>query len=93
MNECNCDEFAHRLSCPAIRARPARSWTQLWQFRTPIDPDHGGPTSTAKLWSDNLGGLVLALDDRDGEKVILLPIPSGAADDLAAAIREHRSVG
>ncbi len=66
-------------------------WVKLWTFRTPVDPDYGGPTSTATLWRDNLGGLVLGMDERDGEKVVLLPLADTDADDLAAAIREHRT--
>ena len=67
------------------------AWQVLWKHRTPIDPDHGGPTSTATLWLDNLGGLVLGMDQGDGERVIVLPISSDDADDLAAAIFEART--
>lgn len=64
---------------------------ELRRFRTPADPDHGGPTSTATLWRDNLGGLALGMDDRDGEAVIILPLSADDADDLAAAIHQHRT--
>jgi hypothetical protein len=61
-------------------------WQKLYQYRTPIDPDYGGPTSTITLWLDNLGGLVLFMDERDGEKVIGIPIPATEAEDFAAAL-------
>jgi hypothetical protein len=61
-------------------------WTRVYQYRTPIDPDYGGPTSTVTLWLDNLGGLVLFMDARDGEKVIGIPIPSDEIEDFAAAL-------
>lgn len=67
------------------------TWTTLWKFRTPLDPDHGGATSTATLWRDNLGGLVLGMDYADGERVIVLPLSDEDMDDLAAAIHEHRT--
>lgn len=71
--------------------RPSSQWTEVWKFRTPVDPDYGGATSTATLWRDNLGGLVLGMDQADGERVIVLPISADDADDLAAAIHEHRT--
>jgi hypothetical protein len=86
---------------PATRNEPAAArlvslvastWTTLWKFRTPIDPDHGGATSTATLWRDNLGGLVLGMDYADGERVIVLPLSDEDMDDLAAAIHEHRTM-
>ncbi len=61
-------------------------WQVLYRYRTPIDPDYGGPTSTISLWLDNLGGLVLGMDRRDGEKVIVMPIGRDEALDLAAAL-------
>ncbi len=66
-------------------------WIEIWKYRTPLDPDYGGSTSTATLWRDNLGGLVLGMDERDGEKVVLLPLPAPDVEDLAAAIYEHRT--
>ncbi|MGZ6576562.1 MAG: hypothetical protein ACXVHX_39120 [Solirubrobacteraceae bacterium] len=68
---------------------PSSEWVTLWRFRTPVDPDYGGPTSTATLWRDNLGGLVLGMDVGDGERVVVLPLPADDATDLAAAIVEH----
>jgi hypothetical protein len=67
------------------------AWSVLWKFRTPLDPDYGGATSTATLWRDNLGGLVLGMDYADGERVIVLPLSDEVMDDLAAAIHEHRT--
>lgn len=64
-----------------------QNWRRLYQYRTPIDPDYGGPTSTITLWLDNLGGLVLFMDERDGEKVIGIPIPAAEVADFAAALR------
>jgi hypothetical protein len=61
-------------------------WTRLYQYRTPIDPDYGGPTSTVTVWLDNLGGIVLGMDERDGRKVILLPLARDDARDLAIAL-------
>jgi hypothetical protein len=58
----------------------------LWRYRTPVDPDYGGPTSTITLWLDNLGGLMLGMDSRDGEEIIILPLPRGEVPDLAAAL-------
>lgn len=67
------------------------AWAVIWRHRTPVDPDLGGPTSTVTLWRDNLGGLVLGMDQGDGKKVIVLPIGDDDMDDLAAAIHEHRT--
>ncbi len=69
--------------------QPSEAWSPLWRYRSPIDPDYGGPTSVATLWRDNLGGLLLGIDHGDGATVALLPIPVADMDDLGAAIREH----
>lgn len=62
------------------------AWKILHRYRTPIDPDYGGPTSTLTLWLDNLGGLVLGMDIQDGKKVAVLPLPEEVAEDLAIAL-------
>lgn len=71
---------------------PSRPWEVLWRFRTPIDPDHGGPTSTVTLWQDNLDGLALGMDYGDGQSVIVLPIPGDDLDDLCAAVLAYRTM-
>lgn len=66
------------------------AWIRLYQYRTPIDPDYPGPTSTINLWRDSLGGLMLGMDSRDGEKVLIMPISEDDAHDLADALRGAR---
>lgn len=70
-------------------AEASSAWVAVWKYRTPIDPEYGGPTTVATLWRDNLGGLVLGIDQADGQTVTALPLPAADADDLAAAIVEH----
>jgi hypothetical protein len=43
------------------------------------------------LYRDNLGGLVLFMDEGDGAKVVGISLSDDLADDLAAAIHEHRT--
>lgn len=60
------------------------SWEPLYRYRT------GTLVPVAiTLYRDNLGGLVLFVDEGDGAKVVGVPLPADEADDLAAAIREH----
>lgn len=73
------------------QGRSQSSWSTAWQYRTPIDPDYGDPTTTVTLYRDNLGGLVLFVDEGDGVKVVGVPLPEADAEDLAAAIHEHRT--
>lgn len=44
------------------------AWTVLHRYVTPIDPDYGGAPTTVTVWRDNLGGLVLGIDEADGEE-------------------------
>lgn len=74
-----------------MTGRSRSSWETAWRYRTPVDPDYGGPTTTVTLYRDNLGGLVLFVDEGDGSKVVGVPLPTDDADDLAAAIHEHRT--
>jgi hypothetical protein len=62
-------------------------WTVLYRYRTPVDPDYGGAPSTITLWLDNLGGLVLGMDQADGEKTIAIPLPWREAQILGRELR------
>lgn len=62
-------------------------WAVLHQYVAPIDPDYGGAPAKVTLWLDNLGGLVLGMDEGDGAKVIAQPLPRVAAQELGAALR------
>lgn len=67
-------------------------WTVLHRYRTPIDPDYGGATSTITVWLDNFGGLVLGMDEADGAKVIIIPLSRSEAEDLAVALHARPEV-
>jgi hypothetical protein len=69
----------------------AGEWDILFRYRTPVDPDYGGPTSTITLWRDNLGGLILGMDIADGKKVAVLPLPDDAAEELVIALHARSS--
>lgn len=65
-------------------------WRELFQADQPNDPDWPGPDEPARvtLWRDNLGGLMLGMQTRGREKIIILPVTRAEARDLADALRE-----
>lgn len=63
-------------------------WTVLHRYVTPIDPDHGGAPTTVTVWRDNLGGLVLGIDEADGRRKVAIPLPRAAAKGLGAALQD-----
>ena len=62
------------------------TWTALYRHVYPIDPDYGGAPTKLTLWLDNLGGLVLQIDEGDGASGTALFLPRQVAEDLAIAL-------
>ena len=51
------------------------SWTELLKLRQPTDPNYpGDPATVVTIHLDNFGGIVLFIDEGDGEKVIGIPL-------------------
>jgi hypothetical protein len=68
------------------RGAYAAAWAPLFRHR-----EGSLAPVMVTLYRDNLGGLVLFMDEGDGTKVIGVPLPDDLADDLAAAIHEYRA--
>lgn len=62
------------------------SWTVLHRYRAPLDPDYAGPPAVLTVWKDNLGGIVVGINQGDGATVALMPIPAKERAALAVAI-------
>ncbi len=56
-------------------------WPVLLKIRQGVD----APV-VLTVWRDNLGGIVLGVDEGDGAKVVLVPLSGGEVADLTAAL-------